>query len=66
MTAAMKASDHQRLDPLRMIKAALMKYKVDMMKPADDASIRLARWPKAPLRCTPYEDWSFPGRLSSQ
>ncbi len=38
MTAAMKASDHQRLDPLRMIKAALMKYKVDTMKPLDEAA----------------------------
>jgi uncharacterized protein len=38
MTAAMKASDHQRLDPLRMIKAALMKYKVDTMKPIDEAA----------------------------
>jgi uncharacterized protein YqeY len=38
MTAAMKASDHQRLDPLRMIKAALMKYKVDTMKPLDETA----------------------------
>jgi uncharacterized protein YqeY len=38
MTAAMKASDHARLDPLRMIKAALMKYKVDTMKPLDEAA----------------------------
>src|SRR5580692_11573764 len=38
MTAAMKASDHARLDALRMIKAALMKYKVDMMKPVDEAA----------------------------
>src|SRR5580704_18716729 len=38
MTAAMKASDHARLDPLRMIKAALMKYKVDTMKPVDEAA----------------------------
>jgi uncharacterized protein YqeY len=36
MTAAMKASEQARLDALRMIKAALMKYKVDMMKPADE------------------------------
>src|SRR5579862_1295157 len=38
MTAAMKASDHARLDALRMIKAALMKYKVDSMKPLDEAA----------------------------
>src|SRR5271163_527716 len=38
MTAAMKASDHQRLDPLRMIKAALMKYKVDAMKAPDETA----------------------------
>jgi uncharacterized protein YqeY len=38
MTAAMKASEQTRLDALRMIKAALMKYKVDTMKPLDDQS----------------------------
>jgi len=36
MTAAMKASDQARLDTIRMIKAALMKYKVDNMKPLDE------------------------------
>ena len=36
MTVAMKASDQLRLDALRMIKAALMKYKVDTMKPVDE------------------------------
>ena len=36
MTAAMKSSDQPRLDALRMIKAALMKYKVDTMKPLDE------------------------------
>jgi uncharacterized protein YqeY len=36
MTAAMKSSDQFRLDALRMIKAALMKYKVDTMKPLDE------------------------------
>jgi hypothetical protein len=36
MTAAMKASEQARLDALRMIKAALMKHKVDTMKPADE------------------------------
>src|SRR5215467_9146497 len=36
MTAAMKSSDQSRLDALRMIKAALMKYKVDTMKPLDE------------------------------
>lgn len=38
MTAAMKASDQARLDALRMVKAALMKYKVDNMKPLDEAA----------------------------
>ena len=38
MTAAMRSGEQQRLDALRMIKAALMKYKVDMMKPADEAA----------------------------
>jgi uncharacterized protein len=38
MTAAMKASEQARLDVLRMIKAALMKYKVDTMKPLDEAA----------------------------
>ena len=38
MTTAMKAGEQARLDALRMIKAALMKYKVDQMKPADDAA----------------------------
>jgi uncharacterized protein YqeY len=36
MTAAMKASEQLRLDALRMIKAALMKYRVDTMKPLDE------------------------------
>src|ERR1700728_4560212 len=36
MTAAMKASEQARLDTLRMVKAALMKYKVDSMKPLDE------------------------------
>jgi uncharacterized protein len=38
MTAAMKAGEQSRLDALRMIKAALMKYKVDTMKPVDEAA----------------------------
>ncbi|HUA84998.1 MAG TPA: GatB/YqeY domain-containing protein [Bryobacteraceae bacterium] len=38
MTAAMKASEQARLDALRLIKAALMKYKVDTMKPLDEAA----------------------------
>jgi uncharacterized protein YqeY len=36
MTAAMRSGEQEKLDTLRMIKAALMKYKVDMMKPADE------------------------------
>ena len=38
MTAAMRASQQEKLDALRMIKAALMKYKVDMMKAPDEAA----------------------------
>jgi uncharacterized protein YqeY len=38
MTAAMKAGQQSRLDALRMIKAALMKYKVDAMKAPDEAA----------------------------
>src|SRR4051812_16009192 len=35
---AMKAHDAARLDPLRMLKTALMKYKVDTMKDLDEQS----------------------------
>lgn len=38
MVAAMKSGEQARLDALRMVKAALMKYKVDMMKPADETA----------------------------
>jgi uncharacterized protein len=38
MTAAMKAGEQARLDALRMIKAALMKYKVDAMKAPDETA----------------------------
>ncbi len=38
MTAAMKSRDEARLSALRMIKAALMKAKVDSPKPLDDAA----------------------------
>ncbi len=38
MTAAMKSGEHARLDALRMIKAALMKYKVDAMKAPDETA----------------------------
>ena len=38
MVAAMKARDEARLSTLRMIKAALMKYKVDSPKPIDEAA----------------------------
>jgi uncharacterized protein YqeY len=38
MTAAMKSGEQAHLDALRMIKAALMKYKVDAMKAPDDAA----------------------------
>src|SRR5437764_14234450 len=38
MVAAMKARDEMRLSALRMIKAALMKQKVDSPKPMDEAA----------------------------
>jgi uncharacterized protein YqeY len=38
MVAAMKSKDEARLSALRMIKAALMKAKVDSPKPLDDAA----------------------------
>jgi len=37
MVAAMKSRDEARLSALRMIKAALMKQKVDSLKPIDEA-----------------------------
>jgi uncharacterized protein YqeY len=38
MTAAMKSGDAARLSALRMLKAALMKQKVDSPKPVDEAA----------------------------
>src|SRR5215472_1306660 len=38
MVAAMKSRDEARLGALRMIKAALMKLKVDSPKPVDEAT----------------------------
>jgi uncharacterized protein YqeY len=38
MVAAMKSRDEQKLSALRMIKAALMKLKVDSPKPIDEAA----------------------------
>lgn len=38
LIAAMKAKDEARLSAIRMIKAALMKHKVDSMKPLDEAA----------------------------
>jgi uncharacterized protein len=38
MTSAMKSRDQARLSALRMIKAALMKQKVDSPKPLDEAA----------------------------
>jgi uncharacterized protein YqeY len=38
MVAAMKARQEARLSALRMIKAALMKLKVDSPKPLDEAA----------------------------
>jgi uncharacterized protein YqeY len=38
MVEAMKAKDEARLGAIRMLKAALMKYKVDAMKDLDEAA----------------------------
>lgn len=38
MVAAMKGREETRLDALRMVKAALMKYKVDTMKELDETA----------------------------
>lgn len=38
MVVAMKAKDEARLSALRLIKAALMKFKVDSMKELDEAA----------------------------
>jgi uncharacterized protein len=38
LVTAMKAKDETRLSPIRMLKAALMKYKVDQMKEVDEAA----------------------------
>jgi uncharacterized protein YqeY len=38
MVAAMKAKDESKLSAIRMLKAALMKYKVDSMKEVDEAA----------------------------
>jgi uncharacterized protein YqeY len=38
MVAAMKSKDEARLSTLRMMKSALMKYKVDTMKDLDEAA----------------------------
>lgn len=38
MVAAMKGKEEARLSTLRMMKAALMKYKADSMKEADEAA----------------------------
>jgi uncharacterized protein YqeY len=38
MTASMRSGDQTRLNALRLVKTALMKYKVDSMKPLDEAA----------------------------
>jgi uncharacterized protein YqeY len=38
MVTAMKAKDESRLSVIRLVKAALMKYKVDNMKDVDEAA----------------------------
>jgi len=49
MVAAMKSGDAARLSALRMLKAALMKQKVDSPKPIDEAAEKTSPGPLYPL-----------------
>jgi uncharacterized protein YqeY len=51
MVAAMKGREVARLSALRMVKAALMKLKVDSPKPLDEA---------AEMRQKPVTHWTAP------
>jgi hypothetical protein len=62
MVAAMKSRDGARLSALRMIKAALMKQKVDSPKPLDEAAEMQVLKSLAKQRVDAAEAWRKAGR----
>ena len=65
MVAAMKSRDEARLSALRMLKAALMKQKVDSPKPLDEAEpevgARIVAAQVAARRVNPAEPLALAG-----
>ena len=62
MVAAMKSRDQARLSALRMIKAALMKQKVDSPKPVDEAAEMQVLKSLVKQRIDAAEAWRQAGR----
>jgi hypothetical protein len=62
MVAAMKSRDDARLSALRMIKAALMKQKVDSPKPLDEAAEMQVLKSLVKQRIDAAEAWRKAGR----
>ena len=62
MVAAMKSRDEARLSALRMIKAALMKQKVDSPKPLDEAAEMQVLKSLVKQRIAAAEAWRKAGR----
>jgi hypothetical protein len=63
MVAAMKSRDEARLSALRMIKAALMKQKVDSPKPLDEAAEMQVLKSLVKQRLDAAEAWRKAGRV---
>ena len=63
MVAAMKSRDEARLGALRMIKAALMKQKVDSPKPLDEAAEMQVLKSLVKQRLDAAEAWRKAGRV---
>jgi uncharacterized protein YqeY len=63
MVAAMKSRDEARLSALRMIKAALMKQKVDSPKPLDEAAEMQVLKSLVKQRIDAAEAWRQAGRV---
>ena len=63
MVAAMKSRDGARLSALRMIKAALMKQKVDSPKPLDEAAEMQVLKSLVKQRLDAAEAWRKAGRV---
>ena len=63
MVAAMKSRDEARLSALRMIKAALMKQKVDSPKPVDEAAEMQLLKTLIKQRTEAAEAWRKAGRV---